>query len=152
MLPFADESFNLVTANMVFEHLKEPRRQLAEILRILKPGGILIFHTPNVLGYPVFMARLIPSWAKDALINLVEGRKEEDIFATHYRINSVSSIRHSAAQAGFTLRETRFIMSSPVFGAFPPAALVELLFIKILMMKRFAPFRTNIIAVLERPR
>ena len=32
-LPFADESFDLVTANMVIEHLEDPMRQFREIIR-----------------------------------------------------------------------------------------------------------------------
>lgn len=42
-IPFKDNSFNLLTANMVFEHLKEPEQQLREIFRVLKPGGLAYF-------------------------------------------------------------------------------------------------------------
>src|SRR6187549_1083897 len=44
-LPFKDEYFDAATANMVVEHLDSPRIQFTEINRILKPGGIFIFHT-----------------------------------------------------------------------------------------------------------
>ncbi|HMF58364.1 MAG TPA: class I SAM-dependent methyltransferase, partial [Pyrinomonadaceae bacterium] len=44
-LPFCDASFDLVTANMVVEHLDAPAVQFAEVHRILRPGGIFIFHT-----------------------------------------------------------------------------------------------------------
>ncbi len=46
-LPFRDSTFNLVTANMVIEHLDDPESQFREILRVLKPGGTFILHTPN---------------------------------------------------------------------------------------------------------
>ncbi len=59
-LHFADDSFDLVTSNTVCEHLKEPKTQLAEVSRILKPGGILLFHTPNVFGYDAITARACP--------------------------------------------------------------------------------------------
>lgn len=36
-LPFSGESFDLVTANMVVEHLSDPLAQFCEIRRILKP-------------------------------------------------------------------------------------------------------------------
>jgi ubiquinone/menaquinone biosynthesis C-methylase UbiE len=65
-MPFKDGSFDLVTANMVFEHLKEPSSQLQEIFRILKPGGSLIFHTPNTLSYATCLGRLVPDFLSTA--------------------------------------------------------------------------------------
>lgn len=44
-LPFADAVFDRVFAFNVFEHLREPRRAAAEILRVLKPGGAVAIHT-----------------------------------------------------------------------------------------------------------
>src|SRR6185436_15955201 len=45
-LTFADESFDVVTSNQVFEHVPDDRRGYAECLRVLKPGGALIFTVP----------------------------------------------------------------------------------------------------------
>lgn len=44
-LPFADDVFDQVFAFNVFEHLREPERAAAEILRVLKPGGSVVIHT-----------------------------------------------------------------------------------------------------------
>ncbi|MBF0625488.1 MAG: methyltransferase domain-containing protein [Magnetococcales bacterium] len=49
-LPFAAASFDLVTASEVLEHLENPRALLREAARVLKPGGIAIFTTPNALN------------------------------------------------------------------------------------------------------
>lgn len=40
-LPFADASFDLVTAYSVFHHLADHRPALAEAARVLRPGGVL---------------------------------------------------------------------------------------------------------------
>jgi len=45
---FADNQFNVVTMWDVLEHLHDPRQTLAEIARILKPGGFLICSVPNL--------------------------------------------------------------------------------------------------------
>jgi SAM-dependent methyltransferase len=46
-LPFADGVFDLVTSSWVLEHLPDPALTLAEIARVLRPGGRFIFLTPN---------------------------------------------------------------------------------------------------------
>lgn len=46
--PFADEYFDAVVANMVFEHLSDPASALAEIARVLRPGGLAILHFPSL--------------------------------------------------------------------------------------------------------
>jgi 2-polyprenyl-3-methyl-5-hydroxy-6-metoxy-1,4-benzoquinol methylase len=46
-LPFADRVFEVVTSADVIEHLKEPRRHLSEIARVLKRHGALVMTTPQ---------------------------------------------------------------------------------------------------------
>jgi SAM-dependent methyltransferase len=41
-LPFAEASFDVVTANMVFEHVPDLPPMLAELARVTKPGGRLL--------------------------------------------------------------------------------------------------------------
>jgi len=41
-LPFAEEQFQTVLTVSVFEHLHQPQQALAEIFRVLKPGGHLV--------------------------------------------------------------------------------------------------------------
>jgi ubiquinone/menaquinone biosynthesis C-methylase UbiE len=42
-LPFADDSFDTVAATMVFCTVEQPERALAEVRRVLRPGGQLLF-------------------------------------------------------------------------------------------------------------
>jgi ubiquinone/menaquinone biosynthesis C-methylase UbiE len=49
-LPYHDEYFDLVTCSEVVEHLENFRATIKEIYRVLKPGGIAILTTPNVLN------------------------------------------------------------------------------------------------------
>lgn len=49
-LPFRDKSFNYVIMLEVIEHLENSFFILKEINRILKPDGILILSTPNILN------------------------------------------------------------------------------------------------------
>ncbi len=45
-LPFADDAFDVVVLSDVLEHLSSPRDTIADIARILRPGGTLIGNTP----------------------------------------------------------------------------------------------------------
>lgn len=46
-LPFEDESFDVVVAGEVLEHVRFPDRLLGEARRVLKPGGTLVGSVPN---------------------------------------------------------------------------------------------------------
>lgn len=150
-LPFSNTAFDFVTSNMVFEHLKEPVAQLKDIFRILKPGGELIFHTPNSRGYGPLCAKLIPEEIKDRIIWYLQRRKPEDVFPTYYRINTPEVIAEAAASAGFSVVSLRLIVSTPLLIMIPPLLVIELMWIRFLMTRLGKPFRSNIVAVLRKP-
>lgn len=53
---FAPASFDAITVRHVIEHIPTPQAFMAELARILKPGGTLIIETPNfsALGWSLF--------------------------------------------------------------------------------------------------
>ena len=150
-LPFNDNSFDLITSNMVIEHLQDPLVQFKEIARILRPGGTFIFHTPNIYGYPNIFGRFIPESLKNKIIYILQGRKEDDVFDTYYRANSRAEISKLAESAGLGVEKIRMLVSSAQFIVFPPLVIPELLWIRLLMTEPFRPLRTNIIAILKKP-
>ncbi|MBI4051392.1 MAG: methyltransferase domain-containing protein [Elusimicrobia bacterium] len=48
--PYPSEYFQVVSALEIIEHLENPRGFLREIFRLLRPGGVLVLSTPNVLS------------------------------------------------------------------------------------------------------
>ncbi len=149
-LPFQDGSFDLVTANVVVEHVGDPRALLAEIHRVLRPGGIFLFHTPNLLGYATLLARLIPGPMKLKLIRFLQGRKEEDVFPTHYRLNTAAAVNALARNTGFRVSKFQYVESSAQMVMLGPLVVAELLWIRLLRLEWLRSLRTNIIAVLEK--
>jgi uncharacterized protein YbaR (Trm112 family) len=54
-LPFTDGTFDSVISNAVLEHVGDPEVAIAEMLRVLKPGGYLYAEVPFIFffhGYP----------------------------------------------------------------------------------------------------
>jgi ubiquinone/menaquinone biosynthesis C-methylase UbiE len=150
-LPFQEGCFDLVTANMVVEHLDNPAAQFQEVSRVLKPGGIFIFHTPNAYGYSTVLARLLPEGLKLGLIRVLQGRASEDVFRTYYRANTEANITNLARVAGFVPLEIRSVASSAELAVVFPLAFLELLWIKLTLTKPFRRLRTNLIVTLTKP-
>jgi len=100
-LPFANDCFDLVTSNMVFEHVKNPRSILSEIRRVLEPGGLLIVHTPNWLDIVTIVARFVPNRFHPALVSRMETRKEKEVYPTHFQFNRPRTIERLLRNAGF---------------------------------------------------
>ncbi|MCH8059509.1 MAG: class I SAM-dependent methyltransferase [Proteobacteria bacterium] len=51
-LGLADDSVDVVICNQVYEHVPSPESLIAQVYRILRPGGICYFAGPNLL-YPI---------------------------------------------------------------------------------------------------
>ena len=149
-LPFRSEAFDLVTANMVVEHLDNPDEQFREISRILKSKGVFLFHTPNAYGYGVILSMFVPEWLKGKLIYLLEGREEHDIFPTHYKANTEAQVKTLAQANGFEVLQLDLIATDAIFAMFPPLAALELLWIRLLMTQPFRNLRTNMIVALRK--
>jgi SAM-dependent methyltransferase len=50
-LPFPSNLFDVILSHEVLEHVRDDRLSVEEMLRALKPGGIIVLFVPN-LGYP----------------------------------------------------------------------------------------------------
>lgn len=150
-LPFPESSFDLVSANMVVEHLSSPNVQFAEIRRTLKPGGLFVFHTPNAYGYSTLAARLLPESLKAPLVGVLDGRPSEDVFKTFYRANTAAQIERVAKSVGLEVVQIRFVASTAKFAVVAPIALIELFLIRLLLTRPLRKLRTNLIVTLRKP-
>jgi SAM-dependent methyltransferase len=118
-LPFAVESFDIVIALWVLEHLPRPERVLQNVRRVLAPSGHFLFLTPNA-DHPLLMINRF-SWAFPAvqklLIPRLYGRSEADTFRVRYQANTPARLRQLAAVTGFTVASQRAV-SDPTYLAF----------------------------------
>ncbi len=147
-LPFSSSSFDVVTANMVFEHLEKPLQVLKEVHRVMRPGGRLLVHTPNRDAPSIRMAAATPERLKKWIIWMLERRKEEDVFPTHYQVNTPADIRRLAAESGFEVERIEQLSTTAVTAILGPASIPELFYIRMLYSDRFQALRSNLLFVL----
>jgi SAM-dependent methyltransferase len=149
-LPFVDGSFDLVTANMVVEHVRDPRSFLADVHRVLRPGGAFLLHTPNRSYYLVWLAARIPEAAKRGLIYLLDTRREKDVFPTFYRMNTPARIQRLAEECGFHVERLSVQGSSGSFGRLGPLGWLECVILKLNCAVSGGRFQSNLLAILRR--
>jgi SAM-dependent methyltransferase len=94
--PLKAESVDLIYSYAVLEHVEDPASFVAEVNRVLKPGGWFCAWTPNKWGYVGIGARMIPNAFHARLLNKAHphgARDAKDVFPTRYRINTLRAIR-----------------------------------------------------------
>ena len=99
--------FDLVSANMVVEHIANPELVGKNLNRILKPGRLFIFHTPNFRNYQTRLVSWLPQGLKNSLAKHLEQREEKDVFPTCYRMNTAEAIRQLADRTGFEVQQVQ---------------------------------------------
>lgn len=65
-LPFPDDSFDVVVSTLVLCTVPDQREALAEIRRVLRPGGRLLFleHVRGPVGVARWQDRILPLWRR----------------------------------------------------------------------------------------
>lgn len=120
-LPFVTGSFDLVFASWLLEHLAQPVHTLNEISRVLRPGGLFIFLTPNGRHPLAWLNREMGRFARlqGRLVQRLYGRHSDDTFPTYYRANTHAALQQLAGQSNLRLIRLRAI-PDPTYLAFTP--------------------------------
>ena len=90
-LSLDDNSVDIVICNQVYEHVPSPETLIAQVFRILKPGGVCYFAGPNLL-YPIEphvhwpFIHWIPRRPALAILRIFAPEKEKilDAYSTTY--------------------------------------------------------------------
>lgn len=95
-LPFPDGSFDSVFAFDVIEHVEDDRQFVAELVRVVRPGGSIAITTPNadLRIFPAFLTR----WAH---------RRWGHDRCTGYKAERLQELFNEAGARGVEIRELR---------------------------------------------
>jgi SAM-dependent methyltransferase len=153
--PVPDETFDLVVSNYVVEHVANPREHLAEIRRVLKPGGRYVFRTPNLVHYVAIVSRFTPHrfhlFAANRLRAL--GPEEHDPWPTVYAMNTPVAVRRHARAAGMEVRRLDMVEKEPSYGMVAKPLFLAFMAYERLVnaTDRLSGLRANMFAVLGKP-
>jgi SAM-dependent methyltransferase len=123
-VPFPDGSFDLVASLWVLEHVDAPAAFLAEVSRVLRPGGWLVAHSVSAMHYVTWIRRafdLLPHETVQAFVRRLYRRAEHDTFPTRYRLNTPPQLRRCARRVGLRLARLRHLHDKSWYFHFSPA-------------------------------
>ena len=99
-LSFADQSFDLVIANHVLEHISDDLKAMSEIYRVLKKGGIAILQVPY--------SETISATIEEPLIANTERQSELFGQKDHVRIYQLNDYISRLGQSGFIVSKISY--------------------------------------------
>lgn len=70
-LPFEEGSFDLVTCQTVLIHLPDARDGLREMLRVLRPGGLLLVAEPSNFSNAAVLNSQSAAWSIDEMMKMI---------------------------------------------------------------------------------
>jgi SAM-dependent methyltransferase len=132
--PFRGDSFDLVASFQVIEHLEDPSDYLAQMARLLRPGGTALLTTPNRLTSDGVNPYHVHEYVADELAGVL-GRHFSEVemrgIGASERVR-----RHLAARS----RRIRWIMRLDPLHLRErlPRALVEWMFARLALLVRLA--------------
>jgi predicted SAM-dependent methyltransferase len=106
-IPFVEEYFDIIICNHVLEHIHDDRMAMAELFRILKPGGWAIVQVPISLT--------LDKAYEDFSIITPKGREEAFGQNDHVRIYA-KDYKRRLAQAGFDVNVFKWTSEAHNFG------------------------------------
>lgn len=153
--PFPDNSFPICVSDYVVEHIRNPVEHFQEICRVLRPGGIYCFRTPNLWHYFTLGSKLMPHSLHLRLANWMRdlGDRAGDPWPTVYKANSRCTVRRIAAAAGLEVVRLETIETEPSYGRASVALFYPMMAWERLVntSPRLSAFRINLLGALRKP-
>jgi 2-polyprenyl-3-methyl-5-hydroxy-6-metoxy-1,4-benzoquinol methylase len=108
-LPWPDESFDLVVCFEALEHVQQQERVLDELVRVLRPSGILMVSSPNPRVYPAGNPFHVHELTPEELQAAVQSRLPHVILLRQHEQMASVLVPPGGDHAGPTSSELRLV-------------------------------------------
>ncbi|TFF89813.1 MAG: SAM-dependent methyltransferase, partial [Promethearchaeota archaeon] len=121
-LPFRNQSFDLISALDVLEHIKNDEKAISEMSRILKLGGIVVLTVPHRMKYYSKQDQIIGHYRRYELdqiyslfkkYNLYE-KRTFGVYGQFMRIADIQSFNPEKTEKNLLKHRTRYL-KNPIF-------------------------------------
>lgn len=130
-LPFADQEYDVVIATEVMEHLPQHVGLIAEVARILKPGGYFVGTTPNIHRLASRLQFLLTGQHELRSARFGWETPAADLYSTHYNPVYFPTLHTVLYQQGLQVTRLGFTKVRAaawlLLGLYPLVALCTLL-------------------------
>jgi SAM-dependent methyltransferase len=154
-IPFEDASFAACVSDYVLEHVVNPREHFREVGRILRPGGVYCFRTPNLWHYVTLGSKILPHRLHTHIANGLRGLGNDahEPYPTVYAANTKSRIRRLAVASGLQAVLLETIEKEPSYGRTNTALFLLMMAYERLVnsSRLLGGLRVNILGVLQQP-
>lgn len=144
-IPLLDQSVDVIVMTWVVEHLTDPEAAFRECARVLRPGGRVLFITPNAIAPHVWIARLVPQRFHESLARRAYGRGEHETYPTVYRANRIGAISRLLKAASLEIVVASRIHDPTYLGFTKPLLWGSHVLSMLLAFPPFSFFRSTIV-------
>jgi 2-polyprenyl-3-methyl-5-hydroxy-6-metoxy-1,4-benzoquinol methylase len=113
------EAFDLVTARMVVEHVRDPGSFVEALRRVTRPGSLVVIFTVNLWSITTLSARFTPMWVHHLVKAALWQTKSRDSFETEYRMNRRNTLWLLMEQGGFVEDWFEIVADASLFWRIP---------------------------------
>ena len=145
-----NETFDVITARMVVEHVQRPEAFVEQLRRLCAPNGLAVLYTVNKWAPVSMLSWVVPFGLHHPIKSMLWGTSEKDTFPVEYRMNTRRTLVSLMQRGGFRERHFEYLDDLRTLARFRWTSRAELLAWKALKTVGLHYPETCLLAVYQR--